>query len=66
VTQEFLAYMLGTSRQTVSAVARTLQSKGLIHYTRGRVSLVDRRGLERLACPCYTAIARRLAFVLAR
>ena len=64
VTQEFLAYMLGTSRQTVSAVARRLQAKRLIEYTRGRVSLVDRRGVERLACPCYHSIASRLALVL--
>jgi CRP-like cAMP-binding protein len=64
VTQEFLAFMLGTSRQTVSVVARQLQAKRLIEYTRGRVALVDRRGLERLACPCYRVIADRLALVL--
>jgi CRP-like cAMP-binding protein len=64
VTQEFLAYMLGTSRQTVSAVARKLQAKRLIQYGRGSVALVDRHGLERLACPCYGAIAARLAAVL--
>jgi CRP-like cAMP-binding protein len=66
VTQEFLAYMLGTSRQTVSAVARQLQTRRLIEYSRGRVAVVDRRGLERVACPCYRAIADRLAFVLSR
>ncbi|HEY5413967.1 MAG TPA: Crp/Fnr family transcriptional regulator [Gemmatimonadaceae bacterium] len=64
VTQEFLAYMLGTSRQTVSVVARQLQAKRLIEYSRGRVALVNRRGLERLACPCYRSIADRLALVL--
>jgi CRP-like cAMP-binding protein len=63
VTQEFLAYMLGTSRQTVSSVARTLHAKGLIDYSRGRVALVNRRGLERIACPCYDAIARRVALL---
>jgi CRP-like cAMP-binding protein len=65
VTQEFLAYMLGTSRQTVSVVARHLQTKRLIGYSRGRVAVMDRRGLERLACPCYRAISARLALVLA-
>jgi len=60
VTQEFLAYMLGTSRQTVSAVARELQAKRLITYSRGRVTLVNRRGLEQVACPCYGTIANRL------
>ena len=64
VTQEFLAYMLGTSRQTVSIVARQLLAKRLIAYSRGRVAVVDRRGLERLACPCYHAISNRLALVL--
>jgi CRP-like cAMP-binding protein len=64
VTQEFLAYMLGTSRQTVSVVARRLLTSRLIEYSRGRVAIVDRRGLERLACPCYRAIAARLTFVL--
>jgi CRP-like cAMP-binding protein len=66
VTQEFLAYMLGTSRQTVSVVARQLQSKGLIEYSRGRVTVVDRRGLERVACSCYRAISERLTLVLPR
>jgi len=64
VTQEFLAYMLGTSRQTVSTVARRLQARRFIEYTRARVAVVDRRGLERLACPCYRVIADRLARVL--
>ena len=64
VTQEFLAYMLGTSRQTVSLVARQLQTRRVIAYSRGRVSVIDRRSLERLACPCYRAIADRLALVL--
>ena len=64
VTQEFLAYMLGTSRQTVSVVARQLQAKRLIEYSRGRVAVVDRRGLERFACACYRTIADRLASVL--
>ncbi len=64
VTQEFLAYMLGTSRQTVSVVARQLQTKRLIEYSRGRVAVVDRRGLERVACRCYRSISERLAFVL--
>ena len=64
VTQEFLAYMLGTSRQTVSIVARQLLAKRLIAYSRGRVTVVDRRGLERLACPCYRTISDRLRLVL--
>jgi CRP-like cAMP-binding protein len=66
ITQEFLAYMLGTSRQTVSVVARQLQAKRLIQYGRGRVAVVDRHGLERHACPCYRVISDRLAITVAR
>jgi CRP-like cAMP-binding protein len=55
VTQEFLAYMLGMSRQTVSGVARELQRAGLIDYTRGRVRITNRAGLETAACHCYQA-----------
>jgi CRP-like cAMP-binding protein len=64
VTQEFLGYMLGMSRQTVSAVARTLQRDRLIEYTRGKVRIVRRAALEKLACGCYSAVARRLRELL--
>ncbi len=58
LTQEFLADMLGVQRTTVTAVARSLQQKGVIRYRRGVVDIVDRPGLETLACECYTAIRR--------
>src|SRR4030095_10738833 len=45
VTQEFLAYMLGTSRQTVSVVARQLQAKRPLQYSRGRQARGNPRGL---------------------
>lgn len=56
LTQEFLADMLGVQRTTVTAVARTMQEKGLIRYRRGVVDIVDRAGLEGQACECYRAI----------
>ena len=52
-TQEFLGMMLGAKRTTVTAVAGTLQRRGLIEYKRGRVSIVDREKLEAAACDCY-------------
>jgi CRP-like cAMP-binding protein len=58
LTQEFLADMLGVQRTTVTAVARGLQQKGAIRYRRGVVDIVDRGGLEALACECYSAIHR--------
>jgi CRP-like cAMP-binding protein len=53
LTQEFAAMMLGASRPTVTIVAGTLQKAGLITYRRGRVTIVNRRGLEAASCECY-------------
>jgi CRP-like cAMP-binding protein len=58
LTQEFLADMLGVQRTTVTAVARTLQEKGVIRYRRGVVDIMDRAGLEALTCECYGVIHR--------
>jgi CRP-like cAMP-binding protein len=55
LTQEFVAMMLGASRPTVTIVANTLQKAGLITYHRGRVTIVDREGLEAASCECYQA-----------
>jgi CRP-like cAMP-binding protein len=53
VTQEFLGYMLGVRRVGISGAAAALQSKRLIEYRRGRLVVLDRRGLEALSCSCY-------------
>jgi CRP-like cAMP-binding protein len=58
LTQEFLAEMLGVRRSSVSLVAAGLQRRGLIRYHRGRLTIVDRGGLEQRACDCYAAIRR--------
>ena len=58
LTQEFLAEMLGTRRASVSVAAGVLQRAGFIRYSRGRVEVVDRAGLESAACECYAVIAR--------
>jgi len=56
MTQEFLSYMLGVRRAGVSVVATGLQGEGLIRQSRGRVTLLDRLGLEAKACVCYRVI----------
>jgi CRP-like cAMP-binding protein len=59
LTQEFLAHMLGTRRASVTVGAGILQKAGLIKYTRGAVTVVDRRSLEVAACECYEVITRQ-------
>ena len=53
VTHEFLAYMLGVRRVGITTAAVALQEKGLIEYHRGRVTVLDRKGLAAAACSCY-------------
>lgn len=64
LTQEFLSQMLGVRRATVSETASQLQQAGLISYSRGRVVIVDRAGLERIVCECYGIIKSTFARVL--
>ncbi len=56
LTQEFLAQMLGVRRPSVSIVAATLQKAGFIEYRRGKIRLVDIKGLEEGACECYGTV----------
>ncbi len=64
LTQQTLAEMLGVQRTTVTAVAGALQSRGLIRAHRGRMEVIDRRGLERAACECYRAVEDHFAGLL--
>ena len=56
LTQEFLSHMLGVQRSSVSVSAHGLQAAGLIRYSRGKIEIVNRAGLEESACECYAAI----------
>ena len=61
LTQEFLGEMLGVRRPRVSVAAGLLQRAGVIRYSRGRVEIVDRAGLEDAACECYGVITGEYA-----
>ena len=61
LSHEFLAVMLGTHRPTVTLVAGSLQKAGLIRYRHGRVTIIDRPGLEQESCECYATIRRYFA-----
>jgi CRP-like cAMP-binding protein len=58
ITQEFMGQMLGVRRPTVSTTAAILQKAGLVSYSRGRMRVLDREGLEEGACECYRAILK--------
>ena len=58
LTQEFLAYMLGARRASVTIAAGILARAGLIRYTRGKIQVLHRVGLEEASCECYGIIQR--------
>lgn len=58
MTQELIASLLGVRREGVTAAAGRLQTAGLIRYRRGRISVLDRVGVEQRACECYAVVRR--------
>ena len=58
MTQESIANMLGVRREGVTAAAARLQKLGIIRYSRGRLTVLDRPKLERHCCECYAAVKK--------
>jgi Mn-dependent DtxR family transcriptional regulator len=63
LTQEFIAQMIGVRRAGVTVAAGTLSQAGLIHYTRGRIKITDRAGLEDFSCECYKMVREEFAWL---
>ena len=64
MTQELIANMLGVRREGVTAAAGKLQKSGLIRYNRGRITVLDRRGLEARVCECYEVVRKEFGRLL--
>ena len=64
VTHELIARMLGVRREVVTEAAGKLQAAGLIRYSRGHVTVIDRQGLEARACECYSVVKHELERLL--
>jgi CRP-like cAMP-binding protein len=64
MTQELIANMLGVRREGVTEAAGHLQQAGLIHYRRGRITVLDRKRLEQRACECYAVVKKEYGRLL--
>jgi CRP-like cAMP-binding protein len=56
MTQELIANMLGVRREGVTEAALKVQKAGLISYSRGHITIIDRAGLEKRTCECYKVV----------
>jgi CRP-like cAMP-binding protein len=65
LTQQFVSQMLGVRRPSVTVVAGALQKAGLIRYSRGKMTILNRKGLEAGACECYQIVRRESERLLA-
>ena len=64
LTQEFLSHMLGVRRATVNVATGMLKKAGFIRYVRGKITVIDRPGLESASCECYQAILKVYAHLV--
>ena len=66
MTQEFMSHMLGVQRPGVNLAVRTLERAALVQRQKGQVRILDRSGLEAMACECYALVRRRYDWLMDR
>ena len=66
LTHELIANMLGVRREGITQAAGKLQAKGLIQYSRGKIHILDREGMEQEVCECYAVVSKEYARLLPR
>ena len=64
MTQELIANMLGVRREGVTEAAGRLQKAGLISYARGKIEVLDRKGIEARTCECYDVVKKEYDHLL--
>jgi CRP-like cAMP-binding protein len=64
LTHELIANMLGVRREGITQAAGKLQAKGLIKYSRGKIHILDREGIEKEVCECYAVVKKEYARLL--
>ena len=64
MTQELVANMLGVRREGITEAAGNLQRDGLISYRRGHITVIDRSGLEKYSCECYSVVKKEFKRLL--
>jgi len=64
MTHEFIGQMLAVRRESITLVARRLQAMGVIRYTQGHITIVDRQGLEARVCECYEVVQNEFVRLL--
>jgi Mn-dependent DtxR family transcriptional regulator len=64
MTQDLIANMLGVRREGVTTAAGKLQQIGLIRYSRGQITVLNRPGLEKRVCECYAVVKREFERLL--